>query len=32
VVAPGGPDVLAEVGIANWIDFVGPPLAVSDPI
>ena len=30
--SPGGPDVLAEVGIANWIDFVGPPLAVSDPI
>ena len=30
--SPGGPGVLSEVGIANWIDFVGPPLAVSDPI
>jgi len=30
--SPGGPDALADVGIANWIDFVGPPLAVSDPI
>jgi mannose-6-phosphate isomerase-like protein (cupin superfamily) len=25
-------DALAEVGIANWIEFAGPPLAVSDPV
>jgi mannose-6-phosphate isomerase-like protein (cupin superfamily) len=25
-------DRLAEVGYTNWIEFVGPPLAVSDPI
>ena len=29
--SPGGPDVLAEVGTANWIEFAGPPLAISDP-
>lgn len=29
--ASPGPDVLGEVGIANWIEFVGPPLSVSDP-
>jgi hypothetical protein len=23
---------LAAVGHANWIEFVGPPLAVSDPL
>jgi mannose-6-phosphate isomerase-like protein (cupin superfamily) len=23
---------LADVGLANWMEFVGPPLAVSDPI
>jgi mannose-6-phosphate isomerase-like protein (cupin superfamily) len=23
---------LADVALANWIEFVGPPLAVSDPI
>jgi mannose-6-phosphate isomerase-like protein (cupin superfamily) len=23
---------LADVGMANWIEFTGPPLAVSDPI
>ena len=22
---------LADVGLANWVWFVGPPLAVSDP-
>lgn len=27
-----GTDVLAEVGIANWIEFAGPPLSVSDPL
>jgi mannose-6-phosphate isomerase-like protein (cupin superfamily) len=29
---PVGPDALAAVGHANWIDFVGPPLGVSDPL
>ena len=32
---PAGPvdrDRLATVGHANWIEFVGPPLAVSDPL
>ena len=29
---PLGPDALAAVGHANWIDFVGPPLSVSDPL
>lgn len=23
---------LADVGVANWIEFAGPPLAVSDPL
>ena len=23
---------LADVALANWVDFVGPPLTVSDPI
>jgi mannose-6-phosphate isomerase-like protein (cupin superfamily) len=27
-----GVNVLAEVGIANWIEFAGPPLAGPDPI
>ena len=27
-----GADVLAEIGIANWIEFAGPPLAISNPI
>ena len=26
------PELLAEVGLANGIEFIGPPLAVSDPI
>ena len=26
-----GPETLAAVGHANWIEFVGPPLEVSDP-
>lgn len=25
-------DRVVEVGLANWIEFVGPPLAVSDPL
>lgn len=30
---PGpGPEALAAVGHANWIEFVGPPAAVSDPL
>jgi mannose-6-phosphate isomerase-like protein (cupin superfamily) len=27
-----GPADLAAVGLANWIEFAGPPLALSDPI
>jgi mannose-6-phosphate isomerase-like protein (cupin superfamily) len=26
-----GPTALAAVGHANWIEFTGPPLAISDP-
>lgn len=29
---PVGPDALAAVGHLNRIDFVGPPLGVSDPL
>ena len=29
---PLDPKVLPAVGLANWIEFVGPPLAVSDPL
>lgn len=29
---PDDMDTLAAVGHANWIDFVGPPLSVSDPL
>lgn len=29
---PVGPDALAAVAHANWINFVGPPLGVSDPL
>lgn len=29
---PAGPAALAAVGHLNWIDFVGPPLGVSDPL
>ena len=29
---PVDPAKLPAVGQANWIDFVGPPLAVSDPL
>lgn len=28
---PVDPDALASLGRANWLDFVGPPLKVSDP-
>jgi mannose-6-phosphate isomerase-like protein (cupin superfamily) len=27
-----GPEALAAVGLANWIEFVGPPVGVSDPL
>lgn len=29
---PGDPDALAAVGHANWIEFIGPPVGVSDPL
>ena len=29
---PVSPEQLLELGHANWVDFVGPPLAVSDPL
>jgi mannose-6-phosphate isomerase-like protein (cupin superfamily) len=29
---PGDANALAAVGHANWIEFIGPPLAVSDPL
>jgi mannose-6-phosphate isomerase-like protein (cupin superfamily) len=29
---PGVPEKLAAVGRANWIEFVGPPVGVSDPL
>lgn len=32
---PGGPidrNMLADLGLANWVEMVGPPLAVSDPL
>jgi hypothetical protein len=29
---PGDSDRLAAIGHANWIEFIGPPLAVSDPL
>ena len=25
-------EVLAEVGRANWLEFMGPPVEVSDPL
>jgi len=27
-----GPEALAAVGHANWVEFTGPPLGVSDPL
>jgi mannose-6-phosphate isomerase-like protein (cupin superfamily) len=30
--AAAGPEALAAVGHANWIEFTGPPVAVSDPL
>ena len=29
---PAGPEALTAVGHANWIEFTGPPLGVSDPL
>ena len=29
---PAGPEALAAVGHANWIEFTGPPIGVSDPL
>ena len=29
---PVDPEALAELGRANWLDFVGPPLKISDPL
>jgi mannose-6-phosphate isomerase-like protein (cupin superfamily) len=29
---PLAPEVLAEVGGANWLEFVGPPVGVTDPL
>ena len=29
---PVDPEMLAAVGDANWTEFAGPPLAVSDPL
>jgi hypothetical protein len=29
---PAGPEALAAVGMANWIEFSGPPLGDSDPL
>jgi mannose-6-phosphate isomerase-like protein (cupin superfamily) len=29
---PAGNDALVAVGHANWIEFIGPPLEVSDPL
>jgi len=29
---PAGPDALAAVGHANWVEFTGPPVGVSDPL
>ena len=29
---PVDPNRLADLALANWIEFVGPPLAVSDPL
>jgi oxalate decarboxylase/phosphoglucose isomerase-like protein (cupin superfamily) len=29
---PVDPEILSSVGHANWIEFVGPPVGVSDPL
>ena len=27
-----GPEAMAAVGIANWVEFIGPPLSDSDQL
>ena len=29
---PPDPQDIATIGLANWMEFSGPPLAVSDPL
>jgi hypothetical protein len=29
---PVDPDAFAAIADANWLEFIGPPLAVSDPL
>jgi len=29
---PADPEMLAAVGHANWVEFVGPPVGISDPL
>ena len=29
---PVGPEALTAVGHANWVEFIGPPASVSDPL
>lgn len=29
---PGVPERLFAVGMANWIEFIGPPVGISDPL
>jgi hypothetical protein len=29
---PAGPEALTAVGHANWVEFNGPPVGVSDPL
>ncbi len=29
---PPDPDLLNTIGHTNWVEFVGPPLAISDPL
>jgi hypothetical protein len=29
---PVNPEMLATVGHASWVEFIGPPLGASDPL
>ena len=29
---PVSPEAMAAIGHANWVDIVGPPIAISDPL
>jgi mannose-6-phosphate isomerase-like protein (cupin superfamily) len=29
---PVNHNTIADLGLANWIEFIGPPLAISDPL